>query len=139
MKILSIAGILCLLLAACNQTTDSSNTNTERVALNEAKVNVYYFYGRQRCVTCVTLQEVAKDAIMSSFEGKLDVAYLEIDFSKRENSALAEKYEVVFSSLIIANDNIYKDITDDAFAMVLSNPEGLKSLIVDETNHFLNL
>ncbi len=139
MKILSIAGILCLLLVACNQTPDSSNGNTEVTSLTEAKVNVYYFYGRQRCVTCVTLQEVAKDAIMSNFEGNRDVAFLEIDFSKRENGALADKYEVAFSSLIIANDNIHKDLSDNAFAMVMFDPEGLKSLIVDETNQFLNL
>lgn len=135
---LLIPGLLCLLLAACNQSPDNSNSNTEMVAVNEAKVNVYYFYGRQRCVTCVTLQEVAKDAILSNFSDNRDVAFLEIDFSKRENGALADKYEIVFSSLVIASGESHKDITDEAFAMVLSNPEGLKSLIVSETTQFLN-
>jgi hypothetical protein len=138
MKKLLIPGLLCLLLAACNQSPDNSNNNTEMAAVNEAQVNVYYFYGRQRCVTCITLQEVAKDAIMSNFEGNQDVAFHEIDFSQRENGALADKYEIVFSSLIIANNEAHKDLTDEAFAMVMSNPEGLKSLIINETNQFLN-
>ena len=139
MKKLLIPGLLYLLLVACNQSPNGSNGNTEFAAVNEAKVNVYYFYGRQRCITCNTLQEVAKDAIMSNFEGNRDVAFLEIDFSKRENGALADKYEIVFSSLVIASGNSHKDITDEAFAMVMSNPEGLKSLIVNETIQFLNL
>ncbi len=139
MKKLLFPVFLCLMLAACNQSVDSSQSNTNMAAYDEAKVKVYYFYGRQRCVTCVTLQEVAKEAIMSSFSGNNDVAFLEIDFSKRENSALAEKYEVVFSSLIIANDKEHNDVSDEAFALVMSNPEGLKSLIINQTNHFLNL
>ena len=139
MKKLLIPGLLYLLLVACNQSPNGSNGNTEIAAVNEAKVNVYYFYGRQRCITCNTLQEVAKDAIMSNFKGNRDVAFLEIDFSKRETGALADKYEIVFSSLVIASGDSHKDITDEAFAMVMSNPEGLKSLIVNETIQFLNL
>lgn len=139
MKKLLIPGLLYLLLVACNQSPNGSNGNTEIAAVDEAKVNVYYFYGRQRCITCNTLQEVAKDAIMSNFKGNRDVAFLEIDFSKRENGALADKYEIVFSSLVIASGDSHKDITDEAFAMVMSNPEGLKSLIVNETIQFLNL
>jgi hypothetical protein len=137
MKQILIVGFLCFLLSSCGQSAGSDNSSSAEAPANEAKVQVYYFYGKMRCETCITLQEVAHDAIMENFADNKDVAFHEIDFSQGANAALAEKYEVVFSSLIIADENEYKDITDQSFAMVLGDPDGLKALIAAETNEFL--
>ncbi len=138
MNQLSIIGIVILLLAGCTQSPDSGHKVQENLSMNDAKVTVYYFHGKMRCVTCVSLQEVAQEAIAENFANNKDVAFQEIDFSERANAALAEKYEVVFSSLIIADENDYKDITNQSFALVMGNPSGLKDLIAQETNAFLN-
>ena len=137
MKRILIIGFLGFLLSACSQSAGSDNTASAEAIANDAKVQVYYFYGKMRCETCVTLQEVANEAIKENFADNKDVAFHEIDFSKSANAALAEKYEVVFSSLIIADENGYKDITDQSFAMVMGDPAGLKALIAAETNAFL--
>ncbi len=142
MKNLMILGLLSLVLFSCGQTTGSKETNTEQttlIASNDAKVKVYYFHGKQRCVTCVTAQQVAEEAIKENFADNPDVAFIEIDVSEPGNEELAEKYEAVFSTLIIANDSQYKDVTKECFALAKGNPADLKALIVKETNAFLSL
>jgi hypothetical protein len=104
---------------------------------NDAKVKVYYFHGKQRCVTCTTAQQVAHQAINENYSNTPEVAFIEVDVDDPANAELAEKYEVVFSTLIIAGNNSHKDITDKAFALAMSNPADLKALIVAETNALL--
>ncbi len=146
MKQILLIGFLGFLLSGCgpsaqnnNDENNTENNNTElaEATVNDAKVQVYYFHGKMRCETCINVQKVAHEAILEHFTDNKDVAFHEVDFSQSENEALAEKYEVVFSSLIIADNNGYKDITDQSFAMANSDPEGLKALIAAETNAFL--
>lgn len=138
MKQLFFIGLIGLLLAACGQPGSNNSSNVAELPDSDAKVQVYYFHGKQRCVTCLTLQKVAEEAVKDLNSDKNDVAFMEVDFSEEANEALAEKYEIVFSSLIIASGDEYKDITDQSFGMVMSNPDGLKALIVQETKAFLN-
>jgi thiol-disulfide isomerase/thioredoxin len=138
MKQLFFTGLICLLLAACGQSGGHDRNVVTELPGSDARVQVYYFHGKQRCVTCVTLQKVAEEAVKENFGANKDVAFVEIDFSERANQALAEKYEIVFSSLVIALGDAFKDITDESFALVMRNPDGLKALIAQETNAFLN-
>jgi hypothetical protein len=137
MKKILFIGLISILLASCGPSTGGDRHTGGEMAGNDAKVQVYYFHGKMRCVTCVTLQQVAEEAIIENFAGNSDVAFIEVDFSDKANEALAEKYEIVFSSLVIACGDEYKDITDQSFAMVMGNPDGLKALIAQETNSFL--
>jgi len=142
MKNILIFGLLSLVLFSCGQTTNKTETTENEiatVAASDAKVKVYYFHGKQRCVTCLTAQQVAEEAVKENFSGNPDVAFIEIDVSEPGNEELAEKYEAVFSTLIIANDRQYKDVTEECFALAKGNPADLKALIVKETNAFLSL
>jgi len=138
MKQILFSGFICLLLAACGQSGTDRVTTVAGLPGSDAKVQVYYFHGKQRCVTCVTAQKVAEETIAEHYAGNNEVAFIEVDFSEKANEPLAEKYEIVFSSLVIASGDAYKDITDEAFPMVLRNPDGVKAMIVQETNSFLN-
>ena len=138
MKRLFYLGLITLFMAACGQAGSNQGTSVAELPDMDTKVQVYYFHGKQRCVTCVTVQKVAEEAMAEHFAGNKDVEFTEVDFSEKANEALAEKYEIVFSSLVIADSTDYKDITDEAFAMVMGNPEGLKAMIARETNAFLN-
>ncbi len=138
MKRLLIIGFIGLLLTACGQGTRGDRTSAATLPGSDARVQVYYFHGKMRCVTCVTLQTVAQEAVAEHFAGNGDVAFIEVDFSEKANEALAEKYEIVFSSLVIANADKHKDITDEAFALVMGNPNGLKTLIAQTTNSLLD-
>ena len=132
---MSILFVVFLLFVSCAKTE-----STEQVAQKNdvAKVTVYYFHGKQRCPTCVSIQQVAQSAVDTFFANNEDVRFVEVDFSVKKNDALAEKYEVAFSSLIIATADAYSDITDQAFALATSNPEQLKTIINQEVTKYLN-
>jgi hypothetical protein len=138
MKKILLISFLASVMAACG-TGHAGETSeaTGLEALDNAKVTVFYFHGKQRCVTCVTLQEVTQQAVAENFSGNVDVQFLEIDVSERVNQALADKYEIVFSSLVIATPNDFKDISQEAFDLVMTEPEVLKALIVQEVNTYI--
>lgn len=135
MKKFLITLFVPLLLISCKQNNQNNQTNNEAIA--EAKVKIYYFHGKQRCKSCVAIQKVAEETFNETYKNNKDVIFQEVDFSKKENDALAEKYEVAWSSLIIATDEKYQNLTDIAFANALSNPQVLKEEIIKQTNILL--
>ncbi len=132
---MSILFVVFLLFVSCGKTESAEQVEEEN---EPAKVTVYYFHGKQRCRTCVAIQQTAQSAVESYFSDNKDVRFVEVDFSDKKNDALAEKYEVAYSSLIIATADDYSDITDRAFALAVSNPEELKTVINQEVSNFLN-
>lgn len=125
-----------ILLSACtNHTGKHAPLASEE---EHGKTIVYYFHGKQRCVSCITVQEVAQAAIDEHFADNPKVVFMEVDFSDPANRALSEKYEIVFSSLLIACDNKHTDLTEEAFSLV-RNSEKLKERIREETEKYLNL
>ena len=137
MKKILLISFLAMIRAACGTgQAGESREVTGLEVLDNAKVTVFYFHGKQRCVTCVTLQEVTQQAVSENFSGNDEVQFLEVDVSDPKNKALADKYEIVFSSLVIATPNDYKDISQEAFNLVMSEPEVLKALIAQEVNAY---
>ena len=135
---------LLFLLAACDSqpaSTDPENGLDQETVISplpdEAKVHVVYFHGKQRCPACLAIQSVASEIVTESFGDNPDVMFVEIDFSKRENYDLAEKYEIAWSSLIIIAGDRHVDLTEDAFANAVRNPEKLKELIIEHTSKYL--
>jgi peroxiredoxin len=121
------------LMASCSSKPAGETTVQTIDPETEGKIIVYYFHGKQRCVTCTTLEEVVRNTVADLRTDHSEIVFVEIDFSERENAALAEKYEIVFSSLVIARDDKFVDITDEAFALVMRNPDVLKQRITEET------
>jgi len=69
------------------------------------RVVAYYFHGHKRCKTCLQIEASAKAALEDNFQKELDEGTLEwkkVNFEDEANSDMAEKYELVASSLIIA-------------------------------------
>jgi hypothetical protein len=138
MKKVLFISLLAVIMAACGQgQAGETREATGLEVLDNAKVTVFYFHGKQRCVTCVTLQEVTQQAVAENFSDNADVQFLEVDVSEKVNQALADKYEIVFSSLVIATPGNHIDISQEAFDLVMTEPDVLKSLIAQEVNAFL--
>lgn len=139
MKKLLVLFFAAIMLSACQTgQKPESKESGEQDLLSQADVTVFYFHGKQRCVTCLTVQEVTQQAMIERFANNKDVQFVEIDFSIPENEPLAEKYEIVFSSLIVATPESYVDITEQAFDLAMSKPEELKDLIEKEVKTLLN-
>jgi len=107
--------------------------------LNKAKVTVYYFHGKQRCKTCLAVQRIAEETISNNYANPSEVQFVEIDISDPENESIDEKYEIAFSSLLIATPAEKLNLTDEAFGLALSTEPKLKDLITTEVNNMLNL
>jgi len=139
MKFQIILVITTILLSSCGQSGSKEIKPVSETGIyDEAQVMVYYFHGKQRCPSCIAIQKVTEDAFVNFLADNENVKYREVDISLKENETLAEKYEITWSSLIIASADEYKNLTEDAFRLALRNPEVLTDLIVTETNNLLN-
>ncbi len=146
MKNLVLIIFMTMVLAACNNaprqetgTEDKDTTNISSPYAEDAKVHVVYFHGKQRCKTCLTIQKIASETVAEVFGDNTDVEFVEIDFSLKKNEALADKYEVAWSSLIIISGDHYTNLTDAAFANALKNPEVVREAIIEKTREYINL
>ena len=93
-------------------------------------VTVYYFHGVRRCATCLAIEDVTKNVVKDKYVGNKRVIFKTVDFEAEANQALAEKYEVAGSSLIVAAGGNHEDLTAEAFQYARSDPGKLQSLLV---------
>lgn len=134
---LSIAA-LAISMVSCGGSVEKKSTETATLEVAEtAKVLVYYFHGKQRCKTCLAIQDVAEKVIAENFADNSEVKFLELDYSDKANEAVAAKYEVANSSLFVVSGDEFVNLTDIAFANALRNPENLRETLIAEVNNFL--
>ena len=67
-------------------------------------VCVMVFHGVKQCQTCEAIKLNSREVVEQAFAGR-NVSFQIIDFSKDENKAIAEKYEVAWTSLILVGKN----------------------------------
>lgn len=70
----------------------------------ETYVEVLYFHGKQRCVTCKAIEKYTKEVINTHFASMMrkgKVRFKEVDISTVSGEKLAEKYHVSWSSLYV--------------------------------------
>lgn len=134
---------LCAGLTACggNGAKKNETAKTEQVQPQGAKdrVEILYFHGKQRCITCMAIEKNAKEAIEAGFADELKngtVVFRSIDISKAENEKIAEKYEVTWSSLFISQwkdgKETHENLTDYAFANARTAPDTFKNGVIEK-------
>ena len=133
MKRVTLILMLVVILTGCGQ----SNKKAETIEIDPEIVNVFYFHGKQRCKTCIAVQDVARETIKTAFADNKKVRFIEINTSEKGNEALIEKYEVTWNALIIAKGENAVEITEQAFATAVGNPQTLENLIKQEVNNRL--
>ena len=139
MKKITLILFVFIMMSGCGLKTGKTDMATSQDQFDgEAKVMVYYFHGKQRCSSCIAIQKVTEDAYVQHLVENHDVKYREVDISLKENEALANKYEITWSSLVIASEKEHRNLTEQAFGLALRNPEILQELILTETNNLLN-
>lgn len=130
-------------LISCGNTQKNNTQNSTKTDLKEY-VEVLYFHGKQRCITCNAIEKLTKETIDQDFarqlkEGK--VIFKIIDISTEEGEKIADKYEVTWSSLYI---NKWKDgketknnMTDFGFSNAKSSPETFKAGVKKQMDELL--
>jgi len=135
MKKITFALMLFAILVSCGQ----NNKKAENaVTIDETAVNVFYFHGKQRCKTCVAVGDVARETVEAAFADNEKVIFINICTTDNAYEALFEKYEVSWNALIIAKGEDFIEITDQAFATAVENPQSLENLIKKEVNKRLS-
>ncbi|MFI3293245.1 MAG: nitrophenyl compound nitroreductase subunit ArsF family protein [Rikenellaceae bacterium] len=105
-------------------------------AAKEDIVEVLYFHGKQRCITCNAIEKLTSEVVSSDFADAIKAGKLKmkvIDISTDEGEAIADEYEVTWSSLYV---NKWKDgkesrnnLTDLGFSKAKNSPEEFKTQI----------
>lgn len=144
MKKMILSMVVCFGMVACGGSVKRSDAGDgARVAQGETgdRVEVLYFHGKARCATCVAIERGTVEAVEGAFademrEGK--VVLRTIDISKAENEAMAERYEVTWSSLMVTRwrdgEERVVDMTEFAFANARRDAEGFKRGVVEMVN-----
>lgn len=143
MKKLLFALLAVVTLLSCG---NSQNAKAQSAAKTTQKeyIEVLYFHGKQRCVTCNAIEKLTKEVLDKDFvqqvkDGK--VVFKVIDISTKEGEKIADKYEVTWSSLFI---NKWKDgketknnMTDFGFSYAKSSPEVFKAGVKKKIDELL--
>ena len=135
--------ITIMLLAALLSTATISactglstpETKKEKVAKQEAAVEIIYFHGKQRCKTCIAIEKETKALVegeLAELVKKGKVKFRIVDFSTDEGKKIASKYKVTFSSLFVVTPKGAEDLTRFAFANARSNAEGFRKELMDK-------
>lgn len=138
--------LLCMLLITTLACTNKTKKTTETTLPNNNKeyVEILYFHGKQRCITCNAIESLTREVIQTHFAKQLKegtVVLRIIDISNPDNESLSNKYEVTWSSLFINHWDQGKEqinnLTDFAFTHVKSTPEQFKTEIKDKITNLL--
>ncbi len=133
---------LCVGIVACSGGKTKSVAESQQT--KKDVVEVLYFYGTQRCATCMTIEKNAKELIETVYaeplkNGKL--VFRQVDITKEE--ALAERYEVSWSALILVDyDKSGKEsatnMTEFAFGNARIAPDKFKEGLSEQITEMLN-
>lgn len=98
-------------------------------------VEVLYFHGKVRCQTCNDIEASASKVVRASFAKELksrQVVYRVVDISQSKNKALARRYQVSWSSLILVRHHAGKEkvvnLTNYAFSHIADKQAFQKEL-----------
>lgn len=126
-KVLFIA---LLAIVVCIEATTSAMAQTKK----GNSVEVLYFHGKQRCVTCLSIERLTKEVLAESFKAQVatgKVKFSSIDISTPEGEKIADKYEVTWSSLFvnkwIGGKETKNNLTDFGFANAKNSPAIFKA------------
>ena len=139
---------LCLALFGLIIMSSCGGKQTENTIAEtgpDADIEVIYFYGKQRCSSCVAMEKYAKEAIDSMFSEKVKdgvIAFKTIDITTPEGEKVADLFEVTSSSLFIVDHTPDKtekvNMTAFGFRNARNNRQAYKQGIIDQINKFLD-
>lgn len=129
-KFLLVFIISIIALAYSNNPANASNDKKQK---QKDRVEILYFYGKQRCATCIAIEKNTRETVEAVFADEVEkgvLVFRTIDITKKENEKIADKYEVTWSSLFICKwkngKEKYENLTEFAFKNARNAPETFK-------------
>lgn len=113
-------------------------------SMEKDRVEVMYFHGKQRCLTCRAIEKGANEVLNTMFANEMKdstLVFKTVDISTPEGEKIADKYEVTWSSLFV---NKWKDgketrnnMTEFGFGNARKNPDAFKKELADKIRESL--
>lgn len=107
-------------------------------------VDLLYFHGKQRCVTCMAVGQHSKEVVdvdLAKLTKAGKLRFREIDFSTSEGEKVANKYKVSFSGLVLSQwkggKEKAEDITRFAFQYARTDASKFKKELRNKINQLL--
>lgn len=136
--ILAVAG-----LTSCGNNQNANADNTTKSAQKDV-IEVLYFHGKQRCVTCNAIEKLTSEVVETYFAQQVKggkIIFKVIDISTKEGEKIADKYEVTWSSLYInkweEGEETRNNMTDFGFSYAKSSPDVFKAGIKKKIDELL--
>ncbi|PLX13819.1 MAG: hypothetical protein C0597_11090 [Marinilabiliales bacterium] len=123
----------------CNSTHGKERKTTNKF-LNQVKVEIYYFHYTRRCVTCMAVENVTKEALEEIYTSQLkneDIVFKTINLDEADSEEIAEKLNVSGQTLLIVAGDKKENITTDAFLNARSHPDKLKDILKSKIDPLL--
>lgn len=127
-------------LMSCGNSEHTANVKSPE----KDRVEVIYFHSKQRCATCMAIEKNTTELVNSMFADELEkgsVVFKSVDISTPEGEAIADKYEVTWSSLFV---NKWKDgkesrnnMTEFGFGNARKDPDGFKKGLAEKIRQLL--
>lgn len=127
------------LFVACGHTP--GNGNAARPAMADG-VEVLSFHTKKRCPTCVAIERLTREVVETDFAAALADGSLRLRVACiAEEEALADKYEVVWSSLLVVRcadgEERVSDLTQLAFATARTDSARFRAALKAEIEKLL--
>lgn len=127
-------------LISCGSRENTSTANSPE----KDRVEVIYFYGKQRCATCMAMEKNTKEVVNAMFANELkegSVVLKTVDITTPEGEKIADNYEVTWSSIFVNKWNGGKEtrnnLTEFGFGNARNNPDGFKKGLADKIRQSL--
>jgi len=130
--VITAFALISISLGNCgNSNIKSEQKDSTEISETTPSIQILYFHGDRRCPTCIKVGEVSITLFNSKYASNSTVVYKDVNIDKEENKAIAEKYQIAGSSLLIDVNGDVKNITVDAFKYARTEPAKLETLITD--------
>jgi ABC-type oligopeptide transport system substrate-binding subunit len=126
-----LLAVVSVTAQCCNSSAaKSDNGQSQSEAVSEVSdVEVYYFHATRRCATCQAVEDVTKEALTEKY-GE-DVSFKSINREEEKNHPMIKKHNVSGQTLLIVKGDKAENLTNYAFMNARTNPDKLKSKIVE--------
>ncbi|MCX4282543.1 nitrophenyl compound nitroreductase subunit ArsF family protein [Alistipes muris] len=131
--------LLSAVFLACGQSPKNQSIGEQTMTDG---VEVLSFHAKKRCPTCVAIEQLTREVIETEFAAQLADGSLALRVTDiTENEALANKYEIAWSSLLVnhreGGKERVRNLTQFAFANARTNPDKFKAGLKTEIEKLL--
>ena len=110
------------------------------IVMQAQRVEVRYFHGKQRCITCRSIERCAKEVLDESFASRQKnkkISMKVFDISTEQGKPVAANHKVSYSSLFIVKidkngKETRTDLTRQGFQYARREPAAFKKIVTEE-------